>query len=63
MGKTLVPVDRYVLRATLLRMVATMVDMVAGHGVPAETVTTLRRTMTLAVEDAVREMPHSLDRQ
>ena len=62
MGKSMVPVDRYVLRAALLRMVATMVDMVAGHGAPADTMLQLRRTMTLAVEEAVREVPHSFEK-
>ena len=63
MAKVMVPDDRYVLRGILMRMVASMVDMVAGSGAPAETVTLLRRTMTLAVEEAVREVPHSFDRQ
>ena len=62
MSKMMVPIDRYVLRAALLRMVATMVDMLAGHGAPAETVAILRRTMTLAVEEAVREVPHSFEK-
>ena len=39
MAKVMVPLDRYVLRGLLLRMVASMVDMVAGSGAPAETVT------------------------
>lgn len=63
MSKLMVPVDRYVLRAALLRMVATMVDIMAGHDVPAETVANLRQTMTLAVEEAMRHLPHSFDRQ
>lgn len=62
MSKMMVPIDRYVLRALMLRMVATMVDMLAGHGAPAETVLQLRRTMTLAVEEAVREVPHSFEK-
>lgn len=63
MAKVLVSIDRYVLRGIMLRMVSSMVDMLAGAGAPAETVANLRRTMTSAVEEAVREVPHSFDRQ
>lgn len=57
MAKVMVSIDRYVLRGILLRMVSSMVDMLAGAGVPAETVASVRRTMTVAVEEAVREVP------
>lgn len=57
MAKLMVAIDRYVLRAILLRMVSSMVDILAGADAPAETVTRLRRSMTLAIEEAVRELP------
>lgn len=57
MAKMMVSIDRYVLRGILLRMVSSMVDMLAGAGAPAQTVNRLRHTMTLAVEEAVREVP------
>lgn len=57
MAKVTVSIDRYVLRGILLRTVSSMVDMLAGADAPVETVTRLRRTMTAAVEDAVKELP------
>lgn len=62
MAKVTVSIDRYVLRGILLRMVSSMVDMLAGADAPAETVTRLRRTMTLAVEEAVRELPPAAEK-
>lgn len=57
MAKVMVSIDRYVLRGILLRMVSSMVDMLAGAGVPAETVARVRRTMTVAIEEALQDMP------